>query len=435
MTTEKQLIFWELNEINFDFVNFYIGKGKLPNWKKMIKEHGLFTTFADEDYDNLQPWIQWPTLRTGLDFDQHGIYRLGDIEGSGLKQHWEILEDRGYSVAAMSPINAANNTKNSTFWVPDPWVDTKVSGNGFIRRFSKALKQAVNDNSEEKLTLFSMAVIFEGLITRTQFSSWRIYLSCVIGVFKKQHWSKAIFLDRLLADIFINLWKSGKPDFSVLWLNGGAHIQHHYMCSSESYKGAVENPEWYILKKKDPLLEILEIYDSMLEEMLSLKNARLMIAVGLRQVPYEELSICWRLKNHDKFLTKLGVKFKKINPRMSRDFLIEFESEKDLIKAEKTLLKVKSNKGDLIFSEVHNNAGKLFVSLTFSGEITNDFSITIDEKKYANFNQDVVFVAIKNGHHDGLGYYLDSSREPDDLREDIPLKKIFSYIIDHFPFK
>ena len=435
MTKEKKLIFWELNEINFDFVNFYIGMGKLPNWKKMIKEHGLFTTVVDEKYDDLQPWIQWPTIRTGLDFDQHGIYRLGDIDGSRLKQHWEILEGRGYSVAAISPINASNNTKNSPFWVPDPWVDTKVSGNGFIRRFSKALKQVVNDNSEEKISFSSMVVIFEALITKSQISSWRIYLSCFIGIFIKQHWSKAIFLDRLLADIFINLWKSDKPDFSVLWLNGGAHIQHHYMCSSESYNGSVINPEWYVQKKKYPLLEILEMYDSMLKELLSLNDVRLMIAVGVRQVPYEDLSNCWRLKNHDEFLTKLGIKFKKISPRMSRDFLIEFESEKDLIKAEKTLLKVKSNKGDLIFSEVDNNSGNLFVSLTYSRDITNDFSITVDDKKYENFKKDVIFVAIKNGHHDGLGYYLDSARDPGELKENIPLKKIFSFVLDYFPIK
>ena len=150
--SEKKIIFWELNEINFEYVNYYIDQGKLPNWKKIIKEHGLFTTIAEKNYKELEPWIQWPTVRTGLTFNEHGIFRLGDMEGSGIKQHWEILEDRGYTVAAISPINASNNTKNSPFWMPDPWVDTKISGNGFIRRFSKAIKQAVNDNSQEKLS-------------------------------------------------------------------------------------------------------------------------------------------------------------------------------------------------------------------------------------------------------------------------------------------
>ena len=432
MSNPEKLIFWELNEINFDYVNFYIGEGKLPNWKKIIEDHGLFTTFAEENYTELEPWIQWPTVRTGLTFKEHRVFRLGDIEKSELKQHWEILEDKGFSVAALSPINASNKTKNSPFWIPDPWVDTKISGNGFIRRFSKALKQVVNDNSEEKLSFSSMIVILEGLITKSQICSWRVYLSCLVGAFRKQHWSKAIFLDRLLADIFINLWRTSKPDFSVLFLNSGAHIQHHYMCSSKAYKGSVINPQWYISNKKDPLLEILEMYDLVLNEIKNLNNTRLIIAVGLRQVPYENSPFYWRLKNHDNFLKKIGVNFKKIYPRMTRDFLIEFDSKEDLIEAEKTLLKVKSNQGELIFSEVDNRGGDLFVSLTFSGEITDDFSIILDENKYEDFKKDVVFVAIKNGHHDSLGYYLDTARKPNELKAKVPLKNIFAFIMSHF---
>jgi len=432
MIKKEKLIFWELNEINFDYVNFYISKGKLPNWKKMIQNHGLFTTFSEENYTELQPWIQWPTIRTGLNFEDHGVFRIGDIVGSGIKQHWEILEDSGFSVAAVSPINASNNTKKSTFWIPDPWTGAEVSGNGFVKRFSKALNQVVNDNSQEKLSFFSMIVIIEALVTKSQISSWRTYLSCLIGAFKNQHWSKAIFLDRLLADIFLNLWKANKPDFSSLWLNGGAHIQHHYMCSSEAYKGSVKNPEWYVPAGKDPLLEMLEMYDLFLNEIQNLSNTRLIIAVAIKQVPYENPIFYWRLKNHGDFLRKLGIKFKRIQPRMSIDFLIEFDSDDDLIVAQKTLLNVKSSEGDLIFSEVNKDRGDLFVSLTFPGDIKDDFYIFLDNVKYENFKNDVTFVAIKNGHHDGLGYYLDTAKKPGELQDKMPLKNIFSLIMDHF---
>ena len=429
---DEKLIFWELNEINFDYVNFYIEKGKLKNWKKLIEDHGLFTTFSEESYNELQPWIQWPTIRTGLNYEEHGIFRIGDIVESDVKQHWEILEDKGFNVAAISPINATNNTKKSTFWIPDPWTDTHTSGNGFVKRFSKALKQVVNDNSSAKISFLSVAVIFEALITKTQISSWPTYISCFIGALKKQHWSKAIFLDRLLADIFISLWRKNKPDFSSLWLNGGAHIQHHYLCSSDAYKGSIKNPKWYVPDGKDPLLEILEMYDLLLKDLQSLSNTRLIIAIAIKQIPYESPIFYWRLKNHDNFLRKLGIKFKKIQPRMSIDFLVEFESEEDLIVAEEKLLNIKSNQDVLIFSEVNKDKEGLFVSLTFSGEIQNDFHVYLNDKKYENFENDVVFVAIKNGHHDGLGYYLDTSRRPGDLQEYLPLKNIFSFVMDHF---
>ena len=432
MTKKEKLIFWELNEINFDYVNFYIKKGKLKNWKKMIEDHGLFTTYADENYNDLQPWIQWPTIRTGLNFDEHGVYRIGDIVESNIKQHWEILEDKGYSVAAISPINASNETNKSSFWIPDPWTDTKTSGNGFTQRFSKALKQVVNDNSKEKISFSSVVVILEALITKSQFSSWRTYLTCCIGATKKQHWSKVTFLDRLLCDTFISLWRSNKPDFSSLWLNGGAHIQHHYLCSSESYKGSIKNPEWYVPNGKDPLLEILEMYDLFLKELMNLDSTRLIIAIAIKQIPYESPVFYWRLKNHDNFLRKLGIKFKRIQPRMSIDFLIEFESDKDLIFAEKILLNLKSSKGNLIFGEINRVKEGLFVSLTFPCDIKDNFHIFLNDNRYENFENDVVFVAIKNGHHDGLGYYLDTARKPGELKANKKKKNIFSFVMDHF---
>ena len=184
----NKLIFWEMNEINFDYVNYYIDQGKLSNWKKFIDKHGLFTTIVENQYEELEPWIQWPTVRTGLTYIEHGIFRLGDIEGSGLKQHWEILENQGYTVAAISPINGSNNTSKSAFWIPDPWVNTKISGKGFIKRIAKAIKQAVNDNSQEKLSYTSMIAIIEGLLTKSQLSSWPRYLSSFLGALKKQHW-------------------------------------------------------------------------------------------------------------------------------------------------------------------------------------------------------------------------------------------------------
>ncbi len=432
MKNNKKLIFWELNEINFDYLNFYISEGKLPNWKKFIDKYGLNTTNLNESYDNLEPWIQWPSIRTGQTFKEHKVFRLGDIIESNARQHWEILEDKGYSVAAISPINAKNNTKKSSFWIPDPWVDTIVSGNQFIKRFSDAIKQTVNDNSGSKITLSSFFTILEGLITKSKLRSWPTYFSCIIGVIKKQHWSKAIMFDRLLADVFFNLWRKNEPDFSVLFMNSGAHIQHHYLFNSSAYMGSSKNPEWYVKKNQDPLLAILEMYDDVLLQIENLSNVRLIIAVGLRQVPFEKPAFYWRLKSHDEFLEKIGIKFKKVYPRMTRDFLIKFNNNEDLINAQILFSKIKSSNGDLIFGEVDNRGEDLFVTLTFSDEVTDNLKIFIDQKELLNFKNDVNFVAIKNGHHDSLGYYLDSSRNAQEFEANIPIENIFDIVMNHF---
>ena len=432
MKNKQKLIFWELNEINFEYINFYISEGKLPNWKKFIDKYGLNTTNFDESYNNTEPWIQWPSIRTGLTYKEHKVFRLGDIEDSNLRQHWEILEEKGYSVAAISPINAKNNTKKSSFWIPDPWVHTKVSGNQFIKRFSNAINQTVNDNSGSKITIFSFFTILQGLLTKSRLSSFPRYFSCIIGTLKKQHWSKAIIFDRLLADVFFSLWKKHQPDFSVIFMNSGAHIQHHYLFNSKAYIGSNLNPDWYIQKNQDPLLDILEMYDDVLHEIQSLNNVRLIVAVGLRQIPYEKPAFYWRLKDHKVFLKKIGIKFKKVHPRMTRDFLIEFDNEEELVSAQLMLSKIKSINGDVIFGIVDNRGKDLFVSLTYSNDVSDSFKIFLDTKEFKSFKNDLNFVAIKNGHHDSLGYYLDTSRNNQVLDQNIPIENIFHIVMNHF---
>ena len=428
----KKLIIWEMNEINFEYLNAYIENGKLPNWKRFIDKHGLSFTTSEKKYEELEPWIQWPTARIGLSYKEHGVYRLGDMEKSKFRQHWEILEERGYSVAAVSPINASNKTSNSPFWIPDPWVDTKISGKGFVERIAKAVKQAVNDNSQEKLEVKSIVALLEALLTKSQLTSWPQYMISLFGVLKKQHWSKAIILDRLLADIFISLWKKHEPDFSVLFLNSGAHIQHHYMCNAKPYVGNVKNPSWYVTESRDPLLELLEMYDAILKDLIKLKNTRLIIATGLQQVPYESPTFYWRLKDHDEFLNKLGVKFSRFQPRMTRDFLLAFDNYKDLSNAKDLLSEVRSKNGERIFKELDDRGNDLFVSLTYTKDIKDNFSIYLNDREYKNFRNDIVFVAIKNGHHHGTGYYLDSFKKPEESKENIPLSDVFKYVMSHF---
>jgi hypothetical protein len=431
---KKKVIFLELNEINFHFVQYYIKQGFLPAFSQLIDCYGIQETKSESKYEEIEPWIQWPTIRTGLDYEQHKIFRLGDICNLNADQHWELLEKNGYSVAAISPINAENRTKNSPFWIPDPWVDTKISGGGFCRRISSAIKQAVNDNAQEKVSFFSILALLEAFLTRIMFTSIPIYWKSLLGVFKKRHWSKAAIFDRLVADIYISLWRRYKPDFSTLFLNAGAHIQHHYMCSSPAYKGDAKNPEWYLSKNCDPLLDILEVYDTVLSDLFKIDNIRLMISTGMTQIPYETPTYYWRLKNHGEFLKKFDVQFNRVQPRMTRDFLIEFDTPELAELAEKVLSSINSLDGERIFGVIENRGSSLFVTLTYPNQIIGGFEIVsvLKNIQISNFEREVVFVAIKNGHHDSLGYFVDTDgAQPNDLVP-LPIRDIYKKVLDHF---
>ena len=51
------MILLALNELNIDFIKGYIKDGKLPNFKKLLK-NGVTKTTSENKYELLEPWIQ-----------------------------------------------------------------------------------------------------------------------------------------------------------------------------------------------------------------------------------------------------------------------------------------------------------------------------------------------------------------------------------------
>ena len=146
-----------LNELNFDFVKYYISKGELQNFKKLFETQPPIVSRSEKDYKLLEPWIQWVTIYTGLSYKEHGVFRLGDIvEKPELSQLFEELESKGINVGAVSPFNADNRLESPAFFVPDPWTVTKLSGSRLVGKVYKSIRQLVNDNAQSKVSLSSL---------------------------------------------------------------------------------------------------------------------------------------------------------------------------------------------------------------------------------------------------------------------------------------
>ena len=403
---EYKTILLGLNELNFDYIKFYINQGVLPNFKKIFEIQTPVETVSEKDYKLLEPWVQWVTIHSGKTFDEHQVFRLGDIVNHPLlSQLFEEIETEGLSVGAVSPFNAENRLKNPSFFVPDPWTKTNPSGNWIVKALYKAVHQSVNDNAKSKLNLKSLISLGLGLLLYVPISRWFHYVKTVYKL--KNPGAKAVVLDSLLADVHLTLWKKHKPDFSNLFLNSGAHIQHHYLFNSKAYQGDLKNPDWYCPYGFDPLIQILSEYDYQIGKILKLKDVKLIIATGLHQQPHEHLTFYWRLKEHVKFAEMIGIKnFSEILPRMSRDFLVKFKNTTDALNAENLLNSFYAFKDDIKIFEVDNRGTSLFVELVYPNDIEEYDSIYSKESnlKLENFKSYLAFVAIKNGEHNGIGY-------------------------------
>jgi hypothetical protein len=425
-----QVLVLELNEVNFEAVERYAAEGLMPNFRGFFEKHGSVQTTSEQNYDELEPWIQWVTAHTGLPLAEHGVFRLGDIVKTDLEQIWERLADHGVSVGAISPMNAKCRGDKWDFFVPDPWTRTGIVAEPVVKRMYDAIAQVVNDNAQERISPTSLIHLGIGSLLNAIPAHYSAYASYLLSA-RGQPWFKAI-LDQLLADLFIRSVAKHQTQFATLFLNAAAHIQHHYMFSSSVYAGEMRNPDWYVAAGKDPLRDVYAAYDRILGNVIQrFPNARIMLATGLHQDPHPEVTYYWRLKDHAAFLVKIGVECERVEPRMSRDFVIFCRDEAHGAQVAKILEAARANNGKAIF-EVDNRGADLFVMLSYPDDVHALEHIVVNGKVILDFQKDVAFVAIKNGRHNGIGYFADSGADRGTLPKQFPLQEMPYRILDAF---
>jgi hypothetical protein len=402
----KRLILLELNEINFDVVEKYLAEDpdRFPALKKLLSGAHVRTS-CEKQYEELEPWIQWVSVHTNKTYKEHGVFRLGDIVGSGVPQIFEQLEQAGYKVGAISAMNAENRLKNPAYFIPDPWTRTPADSSWWSRSLGQAVSQAVNDNAQARITLKSALKIALGLLRFARVGHYQKYLSLIAGS-RRKPWLKPLVLDLLLHDLHWTLFNNKKPNFSTLFLNAGAHIQHHYFFNAEPIRKDLKNknPSWYVEEVQDPLAEVLSLYDMIVSQYFSRADTDVVLATGLAQKPYERVKFYYRLKNHADFLQGLELDFSEVFPRMTRDFLITFENDNHALAAQGLLASIRVNDGNApLFGEIDNRGKSLFVTLTYPLEITASTNYCVGHQKLPLLPE-VSFVAIKNGMHQEEGF-------------------------------
>ena len=419
------MILLALNELNVDYIRSYISQGYLPAFKNLLAQ-GITKTTSEGDYDLLEPWIQWATVQTGMTYAEHQLFRLGDmVDRQDLFQIFEDLEKSGLSVGAISPFNADNRLASSKFFIPDPWTQTRASGGYIIEMLSRTVSRLVNSNASGKVGPADFIWLLLGFIVYVRVKRWPKFFK-LVSLLKKPG-VKAAILDMILLEVFVTLQKKHKPDYSHLFFNGGAHVQHHYMFNSSQYKGDFKNPEWYCPSDWDPILMMLETYDTIIGDLLE-SGERIIGVTGLHQVPHEEQTFYWRPVAHKDFLIECGIKREFcVIPRMSRDFLIEVSDDKHALEIENHLNQFTDSVSSKPVFSVDNRGTSLFVEVVYDDDIVEGMSfdgpggVSIESLK-----SKLAFVAIKNGKHDGLGYIF--SNMPMDLPQEIKLTEVYDFI-------
>lgn len=431
-TSEKRLVLVELNEVNLDYAYAYAERRNLVHLKRILHE-GVRRTHSESRYEELEPWIQWVSAHTGKTAAEHGIFRLGDIVGSDIPQFFEIVEAGGYSVGSISAMNAENRLRKPAYFIPDPWTTTPADVSFWSKTIAEAVSQAVNDNAKARLSKKSAISLLAGLMRFARLHNYSAYLELALRS-RGAPWRKALFLDLFLHDLHLHYFHDKKPNFSTVFLNAGAHIQHHYLFNArDAVETSLHNPEWYVSPGQDPFAEMLVVYDRILGDYLAMDDVDLIVATGLTQMPYDRVNYYWRLKDHADFMRRFGIEYQAIHPRMTRDFLLEFESCEKAARAAKVLAKIVcDHTGKPIFGEIDNRGESLFVTLTHSEAIDDELTVKYGSRRI-KLRPHVTFVAIKNGMHDGNGFVYYKGRVADYATRDAHhVKELFNVVTRYF---
>ena len=97
-TSRRPIVLLEFNELSPTLITNFISEGHLPNFKRLRDESQTWVTDAEEAAPNLEPWIQWVTVHSGLSYDEHGIFHLGDGDKLKVKCIWDLASDAGMPV-------------------------------------------------------------------------------------------------------------------------------------------------------------------------------------------------------------------------------------------------------------------------------------------------------------------------------------------------
>lgn len=422
----------EFNEVNFDWIQFYIDRGELPAFRGLIERHGLLHTEAELSVEELEPWIQWPTVHTGKTLAEHKVFRLGDAVEAGHEQIWEYLERHGLRVGAILPINAANRCEAPAFFLPDAWTDTTATCSPDMLKLFATIKGMVQENAADRRSLAgTIAALLPLAAPYLSLRSMPQYLR-LARLVRGHRWVRAAILDRLLADIFLSLFRKARPDFASLFLNGAAHVQHHHLFDAACYDGDHRNPSWYSgasARALDPLLIVYRAYDSILSDLLRLPDTRVLLSTGLSQRRNERQQFQYRLRRADQTLRSLGVSDFAVHMRMSRDFLVSFADAEAAARAEAQLLTV-SCKGDPLFS-IDNRGTSLFCMVAYQDSPEGLAQCALGGVPI-DLSAEFVLVSIENAVHRTLGYHVDTALRAEDVRALplLPLSGLFDRVAE-----
>ncbi len=428
---KKPKLIIQFNEANFDLIKQYSLKYELKGFRNIIDNIKNIETTSEKEYSDLEPWIQWYSFYSGKKLSEHQTYHLGDCLNKEHSLFPEKCSKEGMKVGIFGAMNLPPY-KDYKIYIPDAWTNADSDSSISSKLISTTIRKIINSNANLSISFKQLIGLFILIGIPKSLTDLNMIFNSLKSYIYKSRENLASIFDYFFLKHSLSRVRNKKLDLSLIFLNGLAHVQHHYFLNSEFIDGI--NPEWYVKKGKDPLLASLEIYNEMFLDLYRRYENKydIWLITGLSQAPFKNPQIYWRFKKHISILKEFFNFEFQVNPRMTRDFEIKTNNEQNLLLIEKFLL------GALIKNSENKTVKAFdFIDKTSSTSIFASFVYDFDDKDVmliyngvkVELKTQLDFVAIKNGGHNQKGYVFSNSiKYPDN--KDVPIWNLSKIILN-----
>jgi hypothetical protein len=433
----QQVIVLEFNELCPSLMDRFIDEGHLPGFKALRDQSTVFVTDAEEKAPNLEPWIQWVTVHTGLPYSEHKVFDLGDAHKLIVPRIWDIACEAGKSVWICGSMNATiKKPSDKTWFVPDPWSsEVKPFPRGEFDTFTDLAWRYVQEHTRESspwskrdYVNFLFYMLGHGLSMKTV---WRALVQIVQDRRNKQlRWRRATILDRLQWDMFRHYWKKKRPDFATFFLNSTAHFQHFHWREMEPHLFTAKNVETGE-HTKDAILVGYKAMDGIMKECLCMApQATIILMTALSQQPmlhYEAVGgrVFFKPIDPAALMQFAGIKGTyKYAPVMSDEFRLYFENEAAAEQAEQALQALTINGKQIMRARRHGS--EVFAGCDVKTPLARDQAVRSSTSSEIRTFGELFYQAspnLKSGWHhpDGIFWIRTPGVRPTVVAEKMPL--------------
>lgn len=439
--SRKPVIVLEFNELTPSLMARFIEAGELPNFAKLRGQSQVFTTRAEERAPYLEPWIQWVTVHSGLNYAEHGVFHLDEGHKLRAKRVWDLASDGGLKIFVCGSMNVWCASDPTGAVIPDPWCTKVRPVPGDLEIYFRFVQRNVLEHTNDQVPLgkrdyieFLRFMLSHGLSLGT--------IRAILGQLASERrngtrWKRVVLLDRLQFDVFHHYYRRLRPDFATFFLNSTAHYQHAYWDSMEPEAFGVPLPAPDKETYRDAILFGYQQMDLIVGRFLKMAgdDATLILCTALSQEPWlshsdDGAGAFYRPKNFDDVARCAGLSSNyAVAPVMTEQFHLEFSQEADAQEAERKLLALRMDGAPVM--SVERKQARLFTGCALHGDVPEGAEIESPARRVPFFELFYRVPTSKTGMHnpDGMLWIRQRGVGHRVVEEHVPLSAVAPTIL------